>query len=82
MIDPDDVLDWLEEHQRQAEASDIAIRNPGDVIQELIDDFNQQWDTRDSPLPDPMFRTQKKPKKKRHKADPPEDFYPMEHEVR
>lgn len=64
MPDPDEFLDWLEEKRANAEqgvrSEDYAKE---DVIQELIDDFNNEFDTRDSPPSPPRGERKKKPQR-------------------
>lgn len=59
-MEPDEFLDWLEE-KRDTKADSMGEVN----IYDLIDDFNQEFDTRDSPYVTPNPDLKKKKKKKR-----------------
>jgi len=48
MMEPDDFLDWLEEKLDEARVVDpqqFSVEH----LEKLIDDFNNEFDTRDSP---------------------------------
>lgn len=56
MLTPDMVLDWLKD-QREAHGANMPL-------DEVIDAFNREFDTEDSPLPDRVVTRPKKPSRK------------------
>lgn len=63
MMDNDEFLDWLES-KRDESTDPNEDHLESDVLQNLIDDFSLEFDTRDSPVrSDTLKGYKKKPKK-------------------